>query len=345
MIEKYMQRPKCYEALGIFAFMQKINVYGKKYTYARVENIVRTFPVYKKTGQVELDTAYYKMQCMLNIPFRSLPWTMLSKSQFATWQELYDNRLAMVDKDVKHEEYEDEEEIDLGDQLPEASSYEHCTLADAISGCPITDRIQDLGERLQDINFNWSENQNDYPATAEVEQFLKTYKSDVYSDSEYSSPSSFSIEQNQVLTTLQCQINFIKENPQYKQIPTNLNQTTIVQGRAGTGKSTLITEMKSRINAQFTNGLIITAFTGVAAHNVNGFTIHSIFQIPIEHKQFAALRPTPLERLQNNFKKIYFLFFDEFSMIGAHLFSKILQRLKESRPQYKDYRTVCLFFW
>ena len=50
-----------------------------------------------------------------------------------------------------------------------------------------------------------------------------------------------------------------------------------VTGRAGTGKSTLLNYLSWNTSKQ----LVISAPTGVAALNVGGQTIHSLFRLPI----------------------------------------------------------------
>ena len=49
-----------------------------------------------------------------------------------------------------------------------------------------------------------------------------------------------------------------------------------VTGSAGTGKSTLIDVLRQELD----KNLVVVAPTGVAALNVQGQTIHSLFQLP-----------------------------------------------------------------
>ena len=48
-------------------------------------------------------------------------------------------------------------------------------------------------------------------------------------------------------------------------------------GRAGTGKTTFLRQLKSRLPKR----MVIVAPTGVAAINAEGVTIHSFFQLPL----------------------------------------------------------------
>src|ERR1041384_7444962 len=57
----------------------------------------------------------------------------------------------------------------------------------------------------------------------------------------------------------------------------NTMEHIFVTGRAGTGKSTLLNYLAANTSKQ----LVICAPTGVAALNVGGQTIHSLFRLPI----------------------------------------------------------------
>ncbi|MEP6589506.1 MAG: AAA family ATPase, partial [Polaromonas sp.] len=54
-------------------------------------------------------------------------------------------------------------------------------------------------------------------------------------------------------------------------------QNLFITGRAGTGKSTLLNHLSWNTSKQ----IVIAAPTGVAALNVGGQTIHSLFRLPI----------------------------------------------------------------
>lgn len=52
---------------------------------------------------------------------------------------------------------------------------------------------------------------------------------------------------------------------------------TLITGEAGTGKSTLVEELRVKLPGN----TAVVAFTGVAAQNIGGETIHSFFGFPI----------------------------------------------------------------
>jgi len=107
----------------------------------------------------------------------------------------------------------------------------------------------------------------------------------------------------------------------------NTKQHVFVTGRAGTGKSTLLNHLSWNTEKQ----LVIAAPTGVAALNVGGQTIHSLFRLPIgviadhEIAQSAELR-----KLLNT---IDTLVIDEVSMVNADLMDAIDRALRQARQR------------
>ena len=100
-----------------------------------------------------------------------------------------------------------------------------------------------------------------------------------------------------------------------------------VTGRAGTGKSTLLNHLSWQTSKQ----VVICAPTGVAALNVGGQTIHSLFRLPIgviaDHdiEQSAELR-----KLLNT---IDTLVIDEVSMVNADLLDAVDRSLRQARQK------------
>ncbi len=103
-----------------------------------------------------------------------------------------------------------------------------------------------------------------------------------------------------------------------------------VTGRAGTGKSTLLSYLSWRTSKQ----LVISAPTGVAALNVGGQTIHSLFRLPIgviaDHdiEQSAELRKV--------LNTIDTLVIDEVSMVNADLLDAIDRSLRQARQRKNE---------
>lgn len=107
----------------------------------------------------------------------------------------------------------------------------------------------------------------------------------------------------------------------------NTREHIFVTGRAGTGKSTLLNHLSWNTSKQ----IVICAPTGVAALNVGGQTIHSLFRLSVgliaDHdiEQNAELR-----KLLNT---IDTLVIDEVSMVNADLMDAIDRSLRQARQR------------
>jgi ATP-dependent DNA helicase PIF1 len=108
----------------------------------------------------------------------------------------------------------------------------------------------------------------------------------------------------------------------------------LVTGRAGTGKSTLL----EHIVATEQRKVAVCAPTGVAALNVGGQTIHSLFKLPI-----GLIGPTPLVQdraLQRLLSAIEVLIVDEVSMVSADLLDSMDRALRMARKRKEPFGGV-----
>ncbi len=101
----------------------------------------------------------------------------------------------------------------------------------------------------------------------------------------------------------------------------------IVSGTAGTGKSYLIHCLRLLLNDQ----LRVAAPTGVAAFNINGHTLHSLFSLPTKG-DFKDLQGEHLHRLQQSLSPMKYCIIDEMSMIGRKLLGQVDRRLRQIFP-------------
>ncbi len=107
-------------------------------------------------------------------------------------------------------------------------------------------------------------------------------------------------------------------------------ENIFVTGRAGTGKSTLLNHLSWNTSKQ----LVISAPTGVAALNVGGQTIHSLFRLPIGVIADHNIDQNPaLRKLLNT---IDTLVIDEVSMVNADLLDAIDRSLRQARQRPHD---------
>lgn len=126
-------------------------------------------------------------------------------------------------------------------------------------------------------------------------------------------------------------------------------QNIIVVGSAGVGKSFLIRAIESTVwelakerfgEEQYPDvrtAIKLVAFTGKAAFQVGGVTIHSLLSIGVRGlANTEELSNERLRKLQNNLKGTHFLFIDEMSMVGLRMLHQIDQRLRQAFPQHRD---------
>lgn len=76
--------------------------------------------------------------------------------------------------------------------------------------------------------------------------------------------------------------------------------------------------------------------TGVAAHNVDGMTIHSAFGLNCLKREYTALTGIPAQKLKKRFDGKLFIIIDEHSMVSSRLLSTLEKRLHELRPHCPD---------
>jgi ATP-dependent DNA helicase PIF1 len=107
-------------------------------------------------------------------------------------------------------------------------------------------------------------------------------------------------------------------------------ENIFVTGRAGTGKSTLLNHLSWNTSKQ----VVICAPTGVAALNVGGQTIHSLFRLPIGVIADHEIEHTAeVRRLLNT---IDTLVIDEVSMVNADLLDALDRSLRQARQRKRE---------
>ena len=103
-----------------------------------------------------------------------------------------------------------------------------------------------------------------------------------------------------------------------------------VTGRAGTGKSTLLQHLAWNTDKQ----IAVCAPTGVAALNVEGQTIHSLFRLPIGLIADSELEQSePARKIMN---AIDTLVIDEISMVNADVMDAIDRSLRQARRRRSE---------
>ncbi len=111
----------------------------------------------------------------------------------------------------------------------------------------------------------------------------------------------------------------------------NEDTNIFVTGRAGTGKSTLLTHLVENTKKK----VAVAAPTGVAAFNVGGATIHSLFGIPPGLLGNQELKHHLGHRAREVLRAIDMLVIDEVSMVNADLMDAMETMLTLARGKSK----------
>ncbi|MBI1884254.1 MAG: AAA family ATPase [Chlamydiae bacterium] len=110
----------------------------------------------------------------------------------------------------------------------------------------------------------------------------------------------------------------IEINPLFKKaldVMEHSSQNVFITGRAGTGKSTLLSYFRSHTEKE----VVVLAPTGVAALNVQGQTIHSFFRFKPDITLDKVKRLSGRNRSRNIYQKIEAIIIDEISMVRADI--------------------------
>lgn len=141
----------------------------------------------------------------------------------------------------------------------------------------------------------------------------------------------------QKLNERQIDISSLTLSEEQQALAQEIEETTahfFVTGKAGTGKSVLLQHIKQTSKKQF----VVVAPTGVAALNVGGQTIHSLFKIPPSFIQPDSLKidakTIPL------LKKVEMVIVDEISMVRCDLMDAIDSLLRQARGNSEPFGGV-----
>ena len=105
----------------------------------------------------------------------------------------------------------------------------------------------------------------------------------------------------------------------------------VVSGTAGTGKSYLIQCLKLLLKDR----LCVAAPTGVAAFNVDGYTLHSLLSLPVKG-DFKPLEGKRLQTIQQMLAAVDYIIIDEMSMVGRKMFGQVDRRLRQVFPERSE---------
>ena len=114
----------------------------------------------------------------------------------------------------------------------------------------------------------------------------------------------------------------------------------ILHGPGGCGKSFILRAAAQKLReSKRCGGAIIAAYTGAAAYQAGGVTLHSCLGLPVVNKSYGHHEsdvPMPqgarLQNLKDIWRHVNVLFIDEMSLISAKLLKRIDLHLRHIKP-------------
>ncbi|EED14664.1 conserved hypothetical protein [Talaromyces stipitatus ATCC 10500] len=340
-LDKYKKRPSIFDHVTYFTFLRTYDFGSVKNMYERStaeKRVINYFPIYDSEKQ---PGDYARVKLMLHHPFRVMQDLLtIDNNSFGSYAEAYEYCKSacshendfygekLIQPDPTHEDSDDETD----NEIP--GSWE--ALARQLPHRDDATRLEDpdlLGDRTIDREMDWSSHigshsyiHTDFWATMKEEfPHPPTVRSSA-------SPEDLEVQQRHLYDLV---INHYEQDLT-GQAPSQL--LINLDGRAGTGKSHVIMLITTTLDRMARNADINTspvmraAPTGVAAYNINGRTLHSLFRLPIARGRMADLTPENLQAMQANLRNVKWLIIDEKSMIGLKQLYWVNLRLQQIFP-------------
>ena len=119
----------------------------------------------------------------------------------------------------------------------------------------------------------------------------------------------------------------------------------ILSGAGGTGKSRVINALTDMFEQRGeARRFHLASYTGVAAKNINGSTIHSTLNMKKRKRGSNGNNTAALSELQAMWHGVDFLFVDEYSMIGCTMLYDISEALSVAKEDKRPFRGINIIF-
>jgi ATP-dependent DNA helicase PIF1 len=192
----------------------------------------------------------------------------------------------------------------------------------------------DLGSRELDRAYDWTSHVGRDTTTPEAWDQFKLLNHTEQAVTVDSDPGPLNTEQRKLYDVVTAQ--YVQELASSHPRPLLLN----VDGVAGSGKTFTLLKTCARLQELADrsgrgNPVVRAAPTGVAAFNIVGRTLHSLFRLPVKQKT-TDLSTATLQSLQALFQDVRFVIIDEKSMIDLKTLSLIDDRLRLIFPDTSD---------
>ena len=175
-----------------------------------------------------------------------------------------------------------------------------------------------------DNDYSWLASSMVYSNIDEMPTFISRYR-----QSAHQRPFTTTADPSKLQGKQLAAYNLVKHHQESNDVSSPLRM--IISGTAGTGKSYLIHCLRLLLRDK----LRVVAPTGVAAYNVDGSTLHSLFHLPTKG-EFKDLQGDTLNKLQQALAGVRYFIIDEMSMLGRKLFGQVDRRLRQAFPNQSN---------
>jgi hypothetical protein len=339
-LDRYSKRHESLDNMNLFQYVQTYNTnspIGSVPPKRRIPAIVVVKPRLRSNiKRPALRELYYQQQLMLYVPWRNIQ-TLQGENE--TWELAFTSANITSPLIMHMDDNDDANAPDNANEMPlETEPYHVGTVGEPhpeaeeqadwmeIVGDPIklfTDaegNVNVYAEFTNDPSFDWTVHNAEWNLTT-IETFLPEAKL-------RTPKKSLDIVDISLLNSEQKNIYDHVVNQELTNTQHPLR--ALVLGTAGTGKSFLIHAIRSL----FGEACTVVAPTGVAASNINGQTIHSMFGIPVQG--FKDLSSDVLMDMQTKWTAIKVIIVDEISMVGQNMLGMMDSRLRQLFPADRD---------
>ncbi|XP_014227238.1 uncharacterized protein LOC106652660 [Trichogramma pretiosum] len=266
------------------------------------EIVVRVRPALDINYQSDMES-FYRQRCIIHLPFRedmNSLWNRFEHSDENSWFLLYEeNKLSNSEIDTTFTTIFESNEDNEND-IEENNI--HYNAFELISAHHNEKKTHELGQRLIDVAYDWNGDKSQY-----------------------------------ILEICQHKIMQISNNNNSTDNGHKDVKRIIIQGKAGSGKSTLIHRIVEEVSSKLGHEAIaVTAPTGAAALNINGSRLHSFFKISIFYTKFESLKDESLQHFQLKHKNLRFVIIDEMSLVGVRMLHQVERRCSDIFPEINE---------
>ncbi|XP_034239367.1 uncharacterized protein LOC117644210 [Thrips palmi] len=334
LIQYYASRPTEMDDLNLYEFCKFICVRKGSFEKRKKPAIIRIFP--KMAKMTTLQTEDIERLHFFFVPWRSISDLnidiKLKEEKVTEKEEMINMYLFKKTMDCLKEKFP--EETNNHDEGNDNKKFEPIS-----SLMPIRkEESTQIGYRPLDKNNNWKK-WNFFLDDEVLNTIYDKIREPISNTKKFELPvMKLNDSQKKVMEELKLQVLSIIKGSKVS------GNVTIIQGSAGTGKTSVLKHMFNYIIDKLgTESVCLLAPTGTAAKLINGHTIHSYLKLGRRFKNITPLVADDLLKFQEDKHKIQFALIDEYSMIGCRLLAAIEERFRQMKDNQKPFGDLYVY--